>query len=484
MPTEFDAVVVGGGPNGLTAAARLGAAGRRVLVLEAAPTIGGGARTAELTEAGFRHDVCSAFHPLGAASPAFAALGLTDRIDWIHPDVSFAHPLDDGRAAVVSRDLATTAAALGRDGHRWRHLVGGVVDDWDTVAAEILQPVLHWPRHPIALLGFGRHALRSGAALAARFATDEGAAIIPGCAAHAAAPLEQAATGGLGLFLAASAHAVGWPVARGGSGAITDTLSAMVIAQGGTIECNRRVRSWRDVPPARAVLFDTSPRQLAQIADHRLSDRARRRLDRFVPGAGAVKLDYALHEPVPWTHLDLRRAGTVHVGGTALEIAAAERAVADGMLPARPYVLVGQQSIIDPSRAPAGRHTLWAYTHVPQGVRLDRAAVDGVCARVEAQIERFAPGFADTVLARHVFGPDDYESYNPNQHGGDFSGGAMTFRQIVARPAASPDPYRATLRQRGTGIYLCSASASPGPGVHGMCGWNAAASALRHDLRD
>lgn len=472
--------MIGAGPNGLTAAARLARGGLGVLVLEAGSTIGGGARTAELTEPGFHHDVCAGFHPFGASSPAFAALGLWDRVELLHPEVQFAHPLDGGRAGAVWRDLEITAEHLGKDGPRWRRLVSYYTRHWDALAHEIQQPILHMPRHPLVLGAFAPRALRSAIALGSRFATEPAAALIPGCAAHSAVPLEQPIVGGLGLALAVAAHGRGWPVARGGSQAIVDSLGAIVTENGGVIECNRRVRDWSELPSARVVLFDTSARQLATIAGRRLPDRYRRRLERLAPGAGVVKIDYALHAAVPWTNEAVRGAGAVHVGGSMLEIAAAERAIAHGSLPGAPFALVGQQSIVDDTRAPRGAHTLWAYTHVPQGLPLDRPAMDAIVARVEAQIERFAPGFADTVRARHVFGPVEYEAYNPNLHGGDFSGGAVTVRQLLARPVAALDPYRAP---GGGGIYLCSASTGPGPGVHGMCGWNAAGSALRHELR-
>ena len=478
--SEFDAVVVGAGPNGLTAAARLARAGRRVCVLEAADTIGGGSRTASLTEPGYRHDVCAGFHPFGASSPAFAALGLWDRVELCEPEVQFAHPIDGGRAGAVWRDLDLTAEHLGRDGPRWRRLVGPHVRAWSRLAPEIQRPILHVPRAPFALGRFGLPALGSAVRIGSRFSTDEAAALVPGCAAHSAVPLEQALVGGLGLALAVAGHACGWPIARGGSQSIVDALAAIVSEHGGTIECERHVRNWSDLPAARAVLFNTSARQLSLIGASQLPDRYRARLDRFTPGSGVVKVDYALREPVPWTAEAVRRAGTVHVGGPMLEIAAAERTIADGGLPASPYVLVGQQSLVDSSRAPDGRHTLWAYTHVPQGVAFDHEAIAGIVARVDAQIERFAPGFAEVVSSRHVMSTDAYERYNPNMHGGDFAGGAVTVRQLLARPVMRFDPWRCP---GGNGLYLCSASTGPGPGVHGMSGWLAAGSALRHELR-
>lgn len=477
---EFDVVVVGAGPNGLTAASRLVRAGARVLVVEAAPTVGGGARTAESTEAGYRHDVCAGFHPIGAGSPAFAALGLWDEVELLRAPIEFAHPLDDGRAALVWGDIDKTASALGRDGARWRRLITPHLDRWEGLSEELLAPIVHVPRAPIALARFAILALRPAAAIAARFATGEGAALIPGCAAHAAVPLEQRFTGGLGLGLAVAAHAHGFAVARGGSQAISDALATIVRAGGGVIECGRPITSVSDLPPSRVVLFDTSARQLSLLGAARIPRRTRARLDRFRPGAGVVKVDYAIDEIVPWSNPAVREAAAVHVGGTPFEIAASERAVVEGRQSERPFVLVGQQSVADPSRAPAGKHTLWTYTHVPQGVSLDTAAVAAIVTRIEDQIERFAPGFREVVRSRRVTTPDDYERYNPNMHGGDFAGGALTPRQIVARPSLRSDPYRV----RGVpGWYLCSASAAPGPGVHGMSGWNAAGRALARELR-
>ena len=479
---QLDAVIIGAGPNGLTAAARLARAGRSVLVVEAASTVGGGCRTAELVETGFRHDVCAAFHPFGASSPAFAELDVEGRgVEWLRPDVQFAHPLDDGRAGAVWNSVETTAARLGPDARRWRRSVGRLASQWDALAPSILGPPFAWPAHPLAFGRFAATATTSATRLAGRFATPEPGALLAGCAAHAAAPLEQAFIGGLGLTLAAAAHARGWPVARGGSQTIVDALAAIVVECGGTIECGRTIRSLDEIPAARAVVFDTSPIQLRRIAGSRLPARYVRALERFRHGAGIVKVDATLSEPVPWSHPDVARAGTVHVGGTVLEIAAAERAVAEGSLAARPFVVVGQQSVVDPTRAPAGGHTLWAYCHVPQGVAHDRDAIAGVVERIDDQIERFAPGFRDVVRGRRVMGPAEYESYNPNCHGGDFAGGAIDARQLVARPRVARDPYRCP---GDAGFYLCSSSTPPGPGAHGMNGWHAAGSALRHTLTD
>jgi phytoene dehydrogenase-like protein len=487
---DLDAVVVGAGPNGLTAAARLARAGRSVLVVEAGPTIGGSCRSAALTETGFVHDVGAGFVPFAVASRAFAELGVWDRVDLVHPDVTFAHPLDGEPAAIAHRDLDRTVAGLGTDGRRWRRLLAPIAERWTDLVDEIHQPVLHRPDHPWLLARFGRLGVRSALSLSSGFGTDAAAALLGGCAAHAGAALDRSLTGGLALALAGAGHAVGWPVVRRGSGRLTEALAAIVTEHGGRIECGRPIHRATELPSARVVLFDTSPRQVATIAGAGLPGRGGRALQRFVPGPGIVKVDYALHQPVPWSDPEVGAAGTVHVGGTVLEIAAALDTVRDGGLPGAPYVLVGQQSVVDPTRAPEGAHTLWAYTHVPQGIVYDTATVDGVVARMEAQIERFAPGFADAVRARHVTDPDAAERAQPNRHGGELSGGEVSARRIVARPRLALDPWRipgapdrrAVGGPAAQGWYLASASAAPGPGVHGMAGWHAAGSALRHDL--
>jgi phytoene dehydrogenase-like protein len=370
MASQLDAVIVGAGPNGLAAAVRLAIAGHSVRVLEAADTPGGGARTAELTLPGFHHDVCSAIHPLAAGSPFFAALPLEQHgLRWIHPDAALAHPLPGGRAGVVWRDAGSTAAGLGADEAAWTRHIGSLAAHWNQLAPALLGPLLRPPHHPFALAKFGLPAL-APATLIQRswFRTDEAQALFAGCAAHAFLPLTKPLTASFGLVLLASAHAVGWPIAAGGSQALVAALVSYLEALGGVVETGTRVRSLADVPPARATLFDVAPRALAEIAGDRLSGRERSRLLRFRHGPAAFKVDYALDGPVPWLHESVGRAGAVHVVGTAAEAVAAEAEVAAGRHPERPYVLVAQQSLFDPSRAPAGKHTLWAYCHVPTGL--------------------------------------------------------------------------------------------------------------------
>jgi len=471
---RFDAVVVGSGPNGLSAAAHLARAGRSVLVVEAADQIGGGSRTAPLTLPGFRHDVCSAIHPLGAASPAFAALPLAEHgLEWVHPGHPLAHPRDGAPAVLAQRSLIATIEGLGPDGPAYRAVIGSIADDWDLTVDSWLGPVVRVPRHPLALARFGVKAVRSGAGLARRFPGDAGRALFIGCAAHSIASLRAPFTSAVGLVLLAAAHRVGWPAARGGSGAIAEALAAVIRSQGGEIRTGVVIRSLADLPPARAVLFDTSAAAMSRIADAALPRRYRRALRRLEPAPGSFKVDWALGGPIPWADERVAAAGTVHVGGSCREIAAAEEQVVRGEHPDRPFVLVAQQSAFDETRAPPGAHTGWGYCHVPTGSTVDMTE------RIEAQIERFAPGFRDLILARRVHAPADLERINANYTGGDISGGAVSARQIIARPVARPDPYRAGR----THLYLCSASAPPGAGVHGMAGYHAARSALRHSLR-
>jgi phytoene dehydrogenase-like protein len=466
---SYDAVVVGSGPNGLAAALRLAEAGRSVLVLEAADEIGGGTRSAELTLPGFVHDVCATIHSLGVASPALPMDTLGPRgLRWLWPDVPLAHPLDGGRAAVLYRSVDETAAGLGEDGSKWRRIVGSVVDQWPKLLPQLLGPVLSPPRHPLALAHFGLKALQPATMLTRRFHTDEGKALFGGCAAHAMLSLRRPLTSAFGLTLAGSAHAGGWPVAAGGSQAVADALGARLAELGVEVRTGTMVRSLADLPPHRVVLFDTNPAQLASIAGDTLPARYKKRLRRFRHGPGAFKVDYALDAPVPWANETCRRAGTVHVIGTFAELVAAEADVTAGRMPDRPFVLAVQSSVFDPSRAPDSKHTLWAYAHVPHGYTGDATAA------IEAQIERFAPGFASTVLARHVTTPHDLQDYNANYVGGDIAGGAHSGLQLVFRPTIGLRPYRTPNPQ----LFLCSASTPPGAGVHGMCGWHAAKRAL------
>jgi phytoene dehydrogenase-like protein len=469
--SEYDAVVVGSGPNGLAAALTLSRAGRSVLVLEAAKTIGGGTRTMELTRPGFRHDICSAIHPLAVGSPFFRSVPLTEHgVEWIQPPVAAAHPLDDGSAGILARSIDETAESLGPDGPAWRALFAPLAARWDALSQDLLAPLLRFPRHPLAMARFGASAVWPAAALArALFRTERARALFAGLAAHAIMPLEEPLTAAFGLVLGMSGHAVGWPLPRGGSQAIADGLAALVRAHGGEILAEAPVASMADLPSARAALFDVTPRQLVAIAGERLPGRYRRRLERFRYGPGVFKVDAALDGPIPWRAAACARAGTVHVGGTLDEIASGEAAVWRGEHAPRPFVLVAQQSLFDATRAPAGHHTLWAYCHVPNGSTVDMTD------RILAQIERFAPGFRDRILAVATHGPAALERQNPNYIGGDIGGGAQGLDQMAGRPAWRLDPHATPAR----GIYLCSSSTPPGGGVHGMCGLLAARSALR-----
>jgi len=468
-----DAVVVGAGPNGLAAAITLAHAGHSVLVLEAADTVGGGTRSAPLTLPGFMHDVCSAVHPLGIASPFMEGLPLEDLgLRWLQPELALAHPLDGRPAAVLHRSVSETSEQFGAGARRYRRLLAPLLDRWEPILHSVLQPVVSRPRHPIMLAHFGFRALPP-ATLVSRFLRDESAgAMFAGCAAHAFLPLSHPLTSSFGTLLLMTGHTVGWPVAAGGSQAVADTMAAYLRSLGGEIRTGTNVTTFADLPAHRVALFDTDPQQLASIAAGQLPSRYRRRLTSYKPGPAAWKVDYALDGPVPWTDEACRRAGTVHIGGTSAEIASAEADVARGRMPERPFALVAQQSLIDPSRAPAGKHTLWTYAHVPNGYAGDATEA------LERQLERFAPGFRDLVLARHVTTPSELEAYNPNNRGGDITGGSHRGTQLVFRPTVALRSYRTP----NPAIWLCSASTPPGGGVHGMCGHNAARAVLRGPL--
>ena len=473
MPGDLDAVVVGSGPNGLAAAVTLAAAGLRVHVIEGAPAIGGGCRTEELTRPGFWHDVCSAAHPLALASPFFRRFDLAARgVSFVRPEVEFAHPLDDGRAAIVTRSVTATAARLGADGPAYQRVIGPLASHLDELCAVLLAPLRRVPAHPLVLAAYGRRAVLPASVVARRWRTQQARGLFAGAAAHAMLPLTAVPTAGTGLMLTALAHGVGWPLVAGGSARITDAMAAAVIAAGGTIETGRWVRSLAELPPARAVLLDVSPRALESLAGDALPGRYRAALGRFRYGPGVCKADFALSGPVPWTNEDCRRAGTLHLGGTFEEIAAAEAEVAAGRHPRHPYVLVVQPGVTDSSRAPDGQQTLWAYCHVPSGSDVDMTG------RIEAQIERFAPGFRDLVLARATRTAAGEQAYNPNYVGGDIAVGKQSLRQIVLRPVARWNPYRTPIR----GVYLCSSATPPLPGVHGRCGELAALTALREQF--
>ena len=472
--TVYDAIIVGSGPNGLAAGITLVRQGQRVLLLEAKPTIGGGMRTAELTLPGFRHDICSAIHPLGMGSPFFQSLPLADYgLEWIQPDLPLAHPFDDGTAVAVHRSLEETAVQFGVDAPAYRRLFAPLVANWDKIAHEFLGP-LRLPRHPLAMTQFGLRALWSTTTLTRTlFRTEKARALFAGLAAHSIMPLEWPLTAAFGLMLGTLAHRVGWPLPRGGSQSIANALAAFFTDLGGEIVTNWEVQSLAELPPARAVLLDVTPRQLLQLAGEQLPVGYRRQLHKYRYGPGVFKVDWALSEPVPWTAAACRRAGTVHLGPNLAEIALSERLVWRGEVAERPYTIVTQQSLFDPTRAPVGRHTGWAYCHVPHGSTRDMTAV------IEAQIERFAPGFRDTILARHTMTTQDFQRYNPNYIGGDINGGVQNWRQLFTRPVPRLNPYTTPL----PGVFLCSSATPPGGGVHGMCGYHAAQTAMAVLLR-
>jgi phytoene dehydrogenase-like protein len=465
-----DAIVVGAGPNGLAAAVVLARAGLAVHVIEGAATPGGGCRTQELTLPGFLHDVCSAVHPLAAASPFFqtidlAALGVTLRT----PKVAFAHPLDGGRAAYLAGSVGETAGELGADGRVYRRLFGPLVRELPHTLPEILVPMFRSvPGHPVALARFELDGVLPVSLLARRFRTEEARGLLAGVAAHAMLPLTAPGTSGYGLMLMMIAHGVGWPLVEGGSARLIDALVAELTSLGGRVETGRWVSSLDDLPPARAVLLDVTPRQLAAIAGGSIPGWQGKALARFRYGPGVCKVDWALSGPVPWEAAPCREAGTIHLGGTLAEVARSEAEVNKGRHPDRPYCLVAQPGVVDPTRAPAGQHTLWGYCHVPAGSDVDMSG------RIEAQIERFAPGFRDLILARSVMTAVDMERYNPNYVGGNINAGVGTLLQTVFRPTPRWNPYRTPLPR----VYLCSASTPPGGGVHGMCGDGAARAAL------
>jgi phytoene dehydrogenase-like protein len=464
----IDAVVVGSGPNGLSAAIVLAQAGCRVVVFEANRTAGGGARSAALTLPGFTHDTCSAVHPFGIASPFWRTLPLAAHgLEWIQPDAMLAHPFDDGPALLVERSLDATVASLGRDAHAYRRTIGTVARDWPQLEPLVLGP-LAIPRHPLIAGRFGQQALRAADRFAAHAFEDERTrALFAGLAAHSMQPLDRRLTAGVGLTLGAMCHVAGWPIPRGGAQAITDALVRHLQSLGGEIVTDVRVTSLAALPPSKVVMCDLSPKPLLNVAGDRLPAGYRRQLERYRYGCGVFKVDWALSSPIPWTDERCRRAGTLHLGGAFAEIAASEQAATDGRIADRPFVLLSQPTLFDPSRAPAGSHVAWGYCHVPAASPVD------MLDRIERQVERFAPGFRECVLARAVATPHGIEAQNANLAGGDIAAGAMTLRQYFNRP---------TWRTYSTptrGLYLCSASTPPGVGVHGMCGYHAARRALR-----
>jgi phytoene dehydrogenase-like protein len=468
-----DAIIIGSGPNGLCAAIELARSGRSVLVREAASTIGGSCRSAELTLPGYTHDICSTVAALVLSSPMMRSLPLEQLgVQLIQPPAAFAHPLDDGSAAIAERSLEQTGHTLGPDAPAWADLMRPLVDNWQKLAPMLLAPP-RLPAHPLLMLRFGIHAIRSAASLAhTQFTHDHARALFAGAAAHAILPLDWQASASFGLVLTASAHADGWPIVRGGMQNLTNALASHLRSLGGEIIADSPVRSLDELPPVSAIIADVTPRQLIQLAGARLPEGYKRRLQRFRYGPGVYKMDWALSAPIPWKARSCARAATVHLGGTLDEIAAAEQAPWNNQHADKPYVLLVQPSLFDPTRAPLGKHTAWAYCHVPNGSTVDMTAA------IESQVERFAPGFRDVVLARSVMSCAEMERRNANLIGGDITGGAQMLSQLFTRPVASLNPYRTPIPH----LYLCSASTPPGGGVHGMCGYHAAQAALQ-DLR-
>ncbi|GAB2788599.1 NAD(P)/FAD-dependent oxidoreductase [Rhabdobacter roseus] len=466
---EYDAVVVGSGPNGLAAAITLQRAGLSVLLVEGKSTIGGGLRSAELTLPGFTHDVCSAIHPLAIGSPFFQTLPLAQHgLTYLHTTLAAAHPFDDGKAARLEKSLDATASKLGTDEAAYLRLMTPLLQDWPLLAPELLGP-LRLPKSPVKSLRFGLNALLPATWLASRFRARDARGLWAGMAAHSIQPLSNLTTSAIGLVLMAAAHLRGWPIPRGGSQSIAHALASYFTSLGGSIQTNFYVKSLAQLPASKAVLFDVTPRQLLQIAGHTFSPLYQWQLEKYRYGMGVFKVDWALDGPIPFTALSCQQAGTVHLGGTLEEITASEAHTSQGKHPEKPFVLLAQQSLFDPTRAPTGKHTAWAYCHVPNGSRVDMTNA------IERQVERFAPGFRDRILARHTMNTQQMESYNPNYIGGDINGGILDIRQLFTRPALRASPYRTSTR----GLYLCSSSTPPGGGVHGMCGHHAARQALR-----
>jgi len=465
---QYDAVVVGSGPNGLAAAITLAQAGKSVLVLEAAESVGGGCRSSELTLPGFVHDVCAAIHPMGVSSPFFRGLDLSKHgLEWVQPDAPLAHPLDGGTAVLLERSVEKTCERLGDDAAAYARLMQPLTRNWQQLSARLLGPLRLSPGM-LPLMPFAMKAVRAATSIARGLFDGEPArALFAGLSAHSVMPLERRGSAAFGLVLGAAAHAAGWPIARGGSQRIADALEDCLRGLGGEIRTSSPVNRLDDLPPCRTVILDITPRQLMRIAGDRLPSGYSKRLADYRYGPGAFKIDWALEAPIPWRAAECTRAATVHVGGTLQEIAAAEGMVWRGEHPERPFVILAQQTPFDPSRAPEGRHTAWAYCHVPHG------SLEDMTGRIEAQVERFAPGFRNRILRRHTMSPADFEAYNPNYVGGDIAGGEQRIGRLLMR-----NPYATPLK----GVYLCSAATPPGAGVHGMSGWHAALAALR-DMR-
>jgi phytoene dehydrogenase-like protein len=466
---DYDAIVVGSGPNGLAAAISLQQAGLCVLLIEAKKTIGGGMRSEELTLPGFVHDVCSAIHPMAASSPFFKTLPLEKHgLQLINPQIPLAHPFDDGGAAVFHQSMQRTAEGLSEDRQSYLKLMTPIVNDWPQISHDVLAS-LHFPKHPFAVARFGLDAITSARHMVKRFVSRQAKALWMGMAAHAMQSLSRATTSSIALVLMAAGHSVGWPLAKGGSSAIAKALCSYFISLGGVVQTDFYVRSLSQLPSSHALLFDIAPRQLLEIAGHKFSSFYKWQLRRYRYGMGVFKIDWALDQPIPFVGEGCRQAGTLHLGNTADEIVASEELTSQGKHAEDPFVLLAQQSLSDPSRAPEGKHTAWAYCHTPNGSTLDMTTA------IEKQVERFAPGFRDIILARHTMNSAEMEEYNVNYVGGDINGGLMNVGQLFARPALRLSPYKTSAK----GIYICSSSTPPGGGVHGMCGYHAAKKVLK-----
>lgn len=467
--TDYDAVVVGSGPNGLAAAIVLQHAGLSVLVLEAKETIGGGLRSAELTLPGFVHDICSAIHPLAAGSPLFSKLALDQHgLEYLYPEFSAAHPFDDGTSAILRGSVDETANGLGVDSEAYTKLLKPLVKTWPGMADDVLGP-LHFPKHPLDMAAFGLNALRSADSLSKVFKSKEARGLFGGMAAHSIQPLSNLATSAIALVLMATGHIQGWPVPLGGSKEIANALSSYFLSFGGEIQTGVHVRSLKDIPSSRTILFDLTPKQILEIAGEKFSALYKWQLERYRYGMGVFKIDWALDGPIPFTSEDCRKAGTVHLGNTYEEISTNEKITSKGQHVEKPFVLLAQQSLFDSSRAPEGKHTAWAYCHVPNGSTRDMTVA------IENQVERFAPGFKKLILAKHTMNTQEIQNYNPNYIGGDINGGVIDLAQLFTRPALRTSPYRTSAK----GIYICSSSTPPGGGVHGMCGYHSAKQVLK-----
>ena len=468
---NYDAIIVGSGPNGLAAAITLARAGLSVVVYEARDTVGGGMRSAELTKPGFIHDICSAIHPLAAASPFFQELPLTQfGLEWIEPPLALAHPLDSEFPVILERSVKKTSEGLGQDSKSYSKIIGSLLRKWPKLLPELLRPA-RIPANPARLLSFGRYGIQSASGFSLRhFSGNRARAMFSGLAAHSMLPLDRCFTAAIGLVLGVTAHSVGWPLPEGGSRKIADAMSAYLKSLGGEIILDHKIEKIKDLPTTPAILLDVVPRQMLQMAAEELPESYKKKLQKFRYGPGVFKIDWALNEAIPFKHGKCQQAGTVHIGGNWEEIALAEEQVNRGEHPEKPFVLLAQQSLFDPKRAPVGKHSAWAYCHVPAGSTIDMTE------HIENQVERFAPGFKDTIIARHTMNCLEYENYNSNYIGGDINGGIQDWRQILARPVLRWNPYTTP----NPSLFICSSSTPPGGGVHGMCGYHAAKTVLKN----